>query len=289
MGICTLFDFDSSLPSSIAEEIVELSSWQETIRFGCSMKSLDDLSKLFRGKSLKSPTISFLGSGDFHHLSYLLLRDYQVSGPIHVVVFDNHPDNMLFPFGIHCGSWVYHAAKLPQVSRITVIGITSCDIHGLHLAENHLGFLRSGKVEYFCFSQVSKAATLLSLGAIKDMRSLIEKPDDLIATIRAQDPGKIYLSIDKDVLSSSELKTNWDQGVLNKSLLLRWIDELSPYVCAADITGEISQYSFQTPWKKFLAALDGQSSSAIENLSKLQAAHAHFNNELKGILLSSRR
>ena len=61
-----------------------------------------------------------LGSGDFHHLSLPLVelearRQRSRAGSLRVVVLDNHPDNMRFPLGVHCGSWVGRAAALPGV------------------------------------------------------------------------------------------------------------------------------------------------------------------------------
>ena len=63
-----------------------------------------------------------MGSGDFHHVSYLLIERLRRLGrQIQVVVFDNHPDNMRYPFGIHCGSWVWHVSRLPFVERVHVV------------------------------------------------------------------------------------------------------------------------------------------------------------------------
>ena len=61
------------------------------------------------------PTLVFAGSGDFHHLTPLLVgRAVEISGePVTVVHFDNHPDWVKFDRGLHCGSWVGRAARLP--------------------------------------------------------------------------------------------------------------------------------------------------------------------------------
>ncbi len=85
-----------------------------------------------------------LGSGDYHHVTQLLLERLPSDEPIHLIVCDNHPDNMRYPFGIHCGSWVYWASKLPQVARIDVLGISSSDIGWLHAVENHWSPLYKG-------------------------------------------------------------------------------------------------------------------------------------------------
>src|SRR5207253_9812558 len=67
-----------------------------------------------------APSLAFLGSGDFHHLPLALLR--RINQPINLLVFDNHPDWMRgVPF-LHCGTWLNHAAALPQVQYIFHVG-----------------------------------------------------------------------------------------------------------------------------------------------------------------------
>src|SRR5262249_29802108 len=66
------------------------------------------------------PHMTFYGSGDFHHVSLALLR--RLETPFNLLVLDNHPDWMrALPF-LHCGTWLHHAARLPQVRRIFHVG-----------------------------------------------------------------------------------------------------------------------------------------------------------------------
>ena len=276
-----LLNTDKSLPSDIADTTLELMEWQEHLRFSTDFETLELLDKKLPDTQ---PRIAFLGSGDFHHLSLLLLKRHKSDKPLHVVVFDNHPDNMIYPFGIHCGSWVYHAAKLKNVSKVTLIGVTSSDIKGWHIFENHLGLLRSGKVQYFCLSGVSAVARAMSGGGIKDMSLLLEQPDKLMGELKERDASPIYLSIDKDVLLSSELKTNLDQGILNKETLLKWITQLAPYVQAADICGEVSEYRFKSMWKRCLCSIDEQNSEHIDSIQEHQAKHVAFNRQVLAAL-----
>jgi len=48
--------------------------------------------------------VSFLGSGDFHHISNILIG--RINQPLSVVVFDHHPDWDTLPPRFGCGSWV---------------------------------------------------------------------------------------------------------------------------------------------------------------------------------------
>src|SRR5258706_4567270 len=59
------------------------------------------------------PALVFCGSGDFHHVTPLLLqRAIEASeyGEVTLLHFDNHPDWVRFANGAHCGSWVSWAA-----------------------------------------------------------------------------------------------------------------------------------------------------------------------------------
>src|SRR5262249_5660636 len=63
-----------------------------------------------------SPWLTLCGSGDFHHVSLALLR--RIQQPFNLLVVDNHPDWMRgLPF-MHCGTLLYHAARLPQAQHV---------------------------------------------------------------------------------------------------------------------------------------------------------------------------
>src|SRR5436305_1971327 len=135
-----ILDFDGSVHGLPDADTIPLQSWQERIRFGCTMSALRALDKEIAGAA----TTVFLGSGDYHHVTYLLVeRLHVLRKAVQVVVFDNHPDNMRYPFGIHCGSWVAHVSRLPFVKCVHVLGITSSDVAGMHVWENHLRPLHS--------------------------------------------------------------------------------------------------------------------------------------------------
>lgn len=213
-----VLNFDSSvipLPSTLS---LPLSNWQERIRYNCSLRDLDDLNTALTQHNLGVPRLTFLGSGDFHHVSYLLIKRMASQGPFQVIVFDNHPDNMRYPWGIHCGSWVRHVCRLPFVSRVMVVGITSRDIHWTHLWENYLRPLYSAKLFYFCLSPVSKVAILLGISGIREVRGGPQNIPDLVQTIAFESRQPVYISIDKDVLSPQIVETNWDQGAKPRRL-----------------------------------------------------------------------
>src|SRR5207245_2357963 len=67
-----------------------------------------------------APSLTFVGSGDFHHVSLALVR--RQPGPINLLVLDNHPDWMRGVPVLHCGTWLSHAVRLPQVRTVFHVG-----------------------------------------------------------------------------------------------------------------------------------------------------------------------
>ena len=256
------------------------------MRYGCTLRDLNALGRELDHRALGRPRLVFLGSGDFHHVSHLLIQRLAPRGPIQVIVFDNHPDNMRYPWGIHCGSWVRHVCRLPFVSRVTVVGITSNDIQSRHLLENYLRPLYAGKLTYFCFSPAPRLASLLGLSAIKTARSDADSLGRLMEALLASDRSPVYLSIDKDVLSPLAVRTNWDQGCLAEEGLLAAAAALKPSLIAADVTGEISSYLYRSRWKRLLSRLDGQTVAPLTDLEGDQQRQQRLNQKLASLLLS---
>ena len=143
-----VLDFDNSIEKLAYDEIrFPLQEWQESLRFGCSWS---EWQRFERALTLPEKFgCVFMGSGDYHHISLIFLQKLAARGEtFELIVLDNHPDNMRYPFGLHCGSWVYQASKLPCISHIHVLGITSSDIGWLHAWENYLTPLLSKKLTY---------------------------------------------------------------------------------------------------------------------------------------------
>jgi hypothetical protein len=268
-----ILDFDGSVAPLSGAETVSLSERQEEIRFACRPRSLDRL------PDFGPAGLVFLGSGDFHHVSWTLISRMRRS--MQVVVFDNHPDNMRYLFGIHCGSWVARVAKLPFVSRVHVAGITSSDVEGLHAIENHVGLLRSGKVVYWCVGRNLSALRRLGVRESKTFDSTAAMLEGLREGL-SDEP--LYLSIDKDVLVNTVVQTNWDQGVMRLDELETAIQMLSGRIVAADVVGDVSHYHYQSRFKRMLTAIDRQPVIPEESLPAWREAHRRVNEALRSML-----
>ena len=290
MAAPVVLDFDGSVGALPGAAVLELRVWQEAIRFGCSLRRLRELVAFVAPRLPADHGTVFLGSGDYHHLSWPLIERRAAHAPFEVIVFDNHPDNMRFPFGVHCGSWVRRVALLPSVAHVHVLGISSGDVSAAHAWENYLAPLRRRKLTYWTVGVDTRWAARLGLA---DAFRAFDTPTDLLKGFIAQQrgrTGRVYLSIDKDVLSPEVARTNWDQGRLLDSDLLGAIDALHGRLIGSDITGDVSEYRYETWWKRRLSALDEQPAIDPAQLAAWQAQqHALNLRLLERIEAASRR
>jgi len=178
--------------------------------------------------------------------------------PFQVVVLDNHPDNMRFPLGVHCGSWVRRVAGLRNVSHVHVLGVTSGDVAAGHAWEITLQPLWRRRVTFWCIGVDVGWAGRVGLGhafrAFDDAAELVRAFADqqCVAALPT------YLSIDKDVFAEDVARTNWDQGRLALADAEALIAALPGELVGSDITGEVSDYRYASFFKRRLAALDDQ-------------------------------
>jgi arginase family enzyme len=286
MSRTLILDFDGAVQLRDADTI-PLRGEQEAIRFGCRMRALRRLQSRLEPHLSGNPKVVFMGSGDYHHVSYLLIEHLRKPGArMQVVVFDNHPDNMRYPFGIHCGSWVWHVSRLPFVARVHVVGIASPDVEGIHVFENHVAPLRSGRVVYWC---VRRNLASLSFFGVTQSHSFDSMPAllDALRGELARTAEPVYLSIDKDVLAREVVQTNWDQGVMQLEELESAIAMLKGRVIGGDVVGDVSSYRYKSRFKRFLSALDGQPEIPDHSLIEWQAEHQRVNERLLSAIVSS--
>ncbi len=273
-----VLDVDHSVGPLPDRLVLPLEHWQEAIRFGCSLATLRRFGRVLDELLPSRYGTVFMGSGDFHHLSWpLISRIRSPRAPFQVVVLDNHPDNMRFPFGVHCGSWVRKVALLPQVSQVHVLGITSPDIGRGHAWENYLAPLRRGKLCYWSIGVDTGWSRRLGLGQafrqFDDPAAMV----DAFAQWQRTQTGASYLSIDKDVFAPEVARTNWDQGCLLTGHALALIDSLRHGLVGSDINGEVSHYRYRNWWKRKLSALDAQPAIDPTQLDAWQAQQHALN------------
>ncbi|HYQ39845.1 MAG TPA: arginase family protein [Pseudomonas sp.] len=261
---------------------LDLAAWQPRLRFGCRLATLRAFdAEVLAGLPAGHGSV-LLGSGDYHHLSWpLIARCAGGRRGLRVVVFDNHPDNMRYLFGIHCGSWVRRVALLPQVEHVHVVGITSADIGRGHAWENYLTPLRRGKLSYWSIGVDTGWAQRLGLQHAFRTFADAEALTAALCAMLSSQRQDTYLSIDKDVFAARVVRTNWDQGVLEERHVARAIAALRGQLVGSDITGDVSVYHHPVWWKRWLSASDEQTLAIPDaTLAAWQVAQRALNRRL---------
>ena len=281
-----VLDFDNSVLPFVDREIrIPLEAWQEKIRFGCSNKDFRKLELHLERLLPADYGCVFTGSGDYHHVSFLLLKavikkKHIAPGTLDVIVCDNHPDNMRYPFGLHCGSWVRAACGLPGVRHVHVVGITSHDITVRHAWENCLGPFLHKKLTYW---SIGTRAPWLKYINRSEYAKNFTAAHSLLGTLAPVlcDAESIYLSVDKDVFSPDVVRTNWDQGLFEMEVMSSLIGFCSGRLVGADITGEVSLYAYANLFKKLLSFMDRQNRAlTAQKVSAWQQEHKTINGML---------
>jgi len=217
-------------------------------------------------KAQPEPTISLLGSGDFHHLAVPLME--QAREPITVVHIDNHPDWVWLAPRWHCGSWVNQALRLPRVVKVVTIGPCSDDLVRPGLKGGNLKALAAGSISLFPWQHAPSRVWQ----KIPDRPGHHYENGYVIWTNLAQLPieerlnvimsqigtDAVWLSIDKDVLPESQALTNWDQGQMPLAAVVQVIDAVGARkrVVGADICGEFSPPRHRNLFKRWEACMD---------------------------------
>ena len=198
------------------------------------------------------PRLTFMGSGDFHHLTGLLLEAAleEHDAPVTVIHFDNHPDWVRFAGGMHCGSWVNRALALPQVEKVITLGVCSNDLRFPAWKGAELTHLQRGRLELYPYARTGgrlQLSTIRGIGEdafVEHLRTRITTP-------------AVYLTVDKDVLCRDEALTNWDQGMMRLPYLLALIRAAAAgrRVIGADVTGDYARPHYTgsvgTRWAKY--------------------------------------
>ncbi|MFC3070642.1 arginase family protein [Phenylobacterium soli] len=189
--------------------------------------------------------VVFAGSGDFHHVTPLLLeRAVAMAGePVTVLHFDNHPDWVRFAQGLHCGSWVGQAARMDGVDRVVTVGVCSPDIGRRKAHEGDLELIWENKLDVFAWTAPDGRAevtlegrswpTIESLGEA----AFLDRLDAAIAT------RSVYVTLDKDVLRAEDAVTNWDQGRASLEFVAAAVRSVSRgrRIVGADVVGDWSK------------------------------------------------
>lgn len=205
-------DFSNKIYKNLYSTKIDLYDLRETYVM-CSLDTLDEIST--RLPTHSEDKLYFLGDGNYHYLTLVLLN--RLKDPFTLVVFDHHNDagDIPFPQMTSCGSWIQTAlGELDLLQEVFIIGANADNMKETKsVLKNKLTYLNAESISEKSLQQLSSA-------------------------IQTEN---IYLSIDRDFLSEKEVQTNWDQGDHLLTELLFFIEVLCAdhTLIGADVCGDI--------------------------------------------------
>jgi arginase family enzyme len=268
-----LFDLDGSVTSQpellhrCGRAVHDLRRWGPRIRLSCRFRSFyrfqAALEKALAREPATTPYVTFYGSGDFHHVSFALAR--RIRTPFNLLVLDNHPDWMRGVPVLHCGTWLHHAAQLPQVRRIFHVG-GDVDFDNAYRWLAPWPQLAAGKI------RVIPALRRYTKGKWAGIRHEPLRPDRQTQAVShrvlkllrndLEDLARwpLYISLDKDVLSAADAVVNWDSGLLRtqevEAVLQGFITASHGNLVGMDVTGDWSPVNVRGIYRRWLDRME---------------------------------
>ena len=158
--------------------------------------------------------IHFIDSGNYHYVSKLWID--KITEPFSLMLFDHHTDMQPPAFGsvLSCGSWVKDAMSNPYLNKIYLMGVDEKYIFTV---------LNQYKDKLVWYSETD----LENKKVLNKFKNLYMKE-------------ALYISIDKDLLSTDIVKTNWDQGNITLKTLESLLNIVlyNQKIIGVDICGE---------------------------------------------------
>lgn len=226
----------SQAASALGVRTLNARGWGPRLRMLARPGDIEAFSEFIR-PHIGPVRFTLFGSGDFHHLTAVLMR--RVIEPFTLVMFDNHPDWDIRPPRWSCGGWLNRALELPNVRRIIVLGCGNFELwyparmfgrSDARLSVRPWAERLPGRVRgrYDCLSRDTLGQAIADLA------------DELRGS-------SVYITTDLDALAAAECASNWEQGLFSWDQITSAIGQLrgAARVVGGDICGAYSLPVFE--------------------------------------------
>ena len=212
-------DLQSALPGAVRIDMTDLSGTD----MYCDDAAQEEILRRISPYGIRG--IHLLDSGNYHYMTALLAG--QIAQPYRLVFFDHHTDCKSAMFDLlSCGSWAKVLLDTdPNLRQMILAGPPRRSME--ELGDAVRSYLDPGASPRKLFFLPEEDLQERGTEALKEV--LREAAQDSPGS-----PLPVYLSIDKDILSETELPTNWDQGQISMELLEE---------CLQIVTGDLASPS----------------------------------------------
>jgi hypothetical protein len=218
------------------------------LRFVTSRQKIDAFAKKYQRHF---QPFTLYGSGDFHHLSAVWIRQFRE--PFTLISFDNHPDWDIRPPFWSAGAWINRALENPLVKSVAVWGCGNFEcawpwrlLGNRWAAKTHRLLIypwRQRRVRYPAY---------LNPLRVGNWRAMF------LDWLDHNHDHNIYVTIDIDCLNPREAVTNWENGRFNSDDLIWALGKVREKadIIGGDLCGGWSRPSYETPFQKFAGWFD---------------------------------
>jgi arginase family enzyme len=194
---------------------------------------------------------TLFGSGDFHHLSAVWMRQFQE--PFTLLSFDNHPDWDIRPPHWSCGAWINRALESPFVRDVGIWGCGNyeCNFPGRLLGNRSAS--RAGRLRVHPWAQEGVGYP----DWLSPIRAETWK-SQFVDWVKSRAGRKIYVTVDMDCLASGEAVTNWENGRFTCEDLVWALGAAreSAEIIGGDLCGAWSRQEYATGFQKLAGWFD---------------------------------
>ncbi len=228
-------------------DYLDARQWGPRLRFSAPRAEME---KFYDEVKPRLAPFTLYGSGEFHHLSALWLRQFRE--PMVLVSFDNHPDWDVRPPHWGCGGWVNRALELPHVESATVWGCGNFEFNWPHRWFANHRAVADGKLAVHVWKERMSET-------VRERWPVISRDDwrAQFAAFAEKLRGKnVYVTIDTDCLRLEDAVTNWEQGLFTAediAAALKMLGTGGAQIVGGDVCGAWSQPEYAR-WKQRFAA-----------------------------------
>jgi len=226
--------------------LVDARDWGPPLRFCAPTRIVE---RFFKEVESRLAPFTLYGSGDFHYLSALWLRQFRET--LVLVSFDNHPDWAITPPKWACGGWINRALELPQVKHVSIWGCGNFEYWWPHNILGNRKAERKGRLEVHPWADDRPLKDRESPGAIlRD--NWLPQFDEFATKLRG---ANVYTTIDLDCLRADDAATNWENGTFTVDDIAWALGNLREHarIIGGDICGAYSTPRYAR-WKQEFAA-----------------------------------
>jgi arginase family enzyme len=251
-------DLDGAWPKNTLQNarLLDCRAWGPRLRYCVPAKVIE---VFYREVAKELAPFTLFGSGDFHHLTALWLRQFEQ--PFVLISFDNHPDWDTRPPHWCCGTWMNRALESPLLKKVAIWGCANFELNPPHRWFANHAALRSGRLDVWPWIDRFGPSAHRRWTGIN-----AENWQDRFATFAAGlSDSPVYVTIDMDCLKPATASTDWEQGLFTPEDIAWALSRLreSTTIIGGDLCGAHSPAQYTRWTQRQTARIDHPKQSAV--------------------------